>query len=423
MVKRHVFVIALAAAALVVACQIVAGIERVDKTPAAAVDASDVVTPPTGPTDPCPHENPPPISASEDDNVELPTFAVAIRTLDLLAKSDAGTTLGYDLDRVCTCNTSPLTFGLGKPACAPRGMDPKIQCDGEGGVDNQSALLFGLYDQPPLNINEAANVNDTIGDGHQTILLSISKYNGRANDREVLVGLLVSRGLRDAPATKPGCTSTLNAGTGEYTPAWCGDDAWSITRASTLSGTKLPARTAKGYVTNYRLVANVLNGDTVVPFGPTAIGLGDAIFTGQIVPLDTSLKPRDGSKPPTAGEERLYAVDHAVMAGRLPVHDMLAVAGTFAVPFTDGGKHLCADNQFFVAQGIICSYLDLPTSAADDLDAAAPCNALSFAASFSAFPALVGDFYDPPPEPNECIPLADGGVPPTATAGATYDCP
>ena len=34
-----------------------------------------------------------------------------------------------------------------------------------------------------------------------------------------------------------------------------------------------------------------------------------------------------------------------------------------------------------------------------------------------------GDFYEPPPDPNECLPTADGGPPPAATPGVTYDCP
>jgi hypothetical protein len=423
MVKRAL-VATLALGALAVACQIVAGIERVDKVTAQS-DASDAVAPPgpDGPTDPCEHVEPANAPATDDDTTELPTFFVALRTIDLLAKNDAGTLLGYDLDHVCTCDTRPLTFGAGRPACAPRGMDPKIQCDEDGGIDNQSARLFNLYDQPPLSINNAADINNQIADGHQTIVLSIAKYNGRANDRDVLVGLLVSRGLRTQPAPSPGCTSTLNAGTGEWKPAWCGDDAWTITRASTLAGTMIPARTARAYVSNYQLVADVANGDTVVPFGPTAISLGDAVFTGRIVPLGTDLQPRDGTKPPAAAEQRLYRIDDALMSGRLAVHDMLAVAGTFAVPNTDAGRHLCADNQFFLVQAGVCSYLDLPASPADDLDAAAPCNALSFGASFTAFPVLEGDLYDPPPDVNECLPLADGGPPPASKPGVSYDCP
>src|SRR6185369_13784486 len=122
-------------------------------------------------------------------------------------------------------------------------------------------------------------------------------------------------------------------------------------------------------------------------------------------------------------EERLFSMDKAVMAGRLPVHDMLAVSGTFIVPNSDGGRHLCQDNNFFLLQGAICSYLDLPVSATDDLDAGAPCNAISFGAAFTAFPALLGAFYDPPPDPNPCLPLPDGAPPPASKPGVSYDCP
>ncbi len=431
MVTRKVAAGALALGTLVVACQIVAGIERVDKV-AAPVDAADVAPPPPppAPTDPCAHTRPVDAPDANDDDTELPTIFVAVRTLDLLARDDAGASLGYDLDGVCTCDMRPNTKADGSITCAPRaGADPMATCDDPGGIDNQSTKLFELYEQPPLDINQAADVGKQIASGHETVLLSIAGYNGRANDKEVLVGLFPSAGVRAQPQSaangQPGCTSVLNAGTGEWTPAWCGDDDWTVTTKSVVIASKpvVALRTAKGWVTDYHLVVNVQNGDTIIPFGASAVALGDAVFTGRIVPLGTDLQPRDGSRPPMPSEQRLYRVDDAVMAGRLKVHDMLVVAATFATPKSDAGGHLCTSDLFLLAQSQICQNLDIASSTGQDLVVSKPCDALSFAAKMTAFPVLEPDFYDPPADPNECLPLGDGGPPPAAKPGVTYDCP
>ncbi|HEY8079745.1 MAG TPA: hypothetical protein VIF62_36695, partial [Labilithrix sp.] len=243
-----------------------------------------------------------------------------------------------------------------------------------------------------------------------------------------LVGLFPSQGVRSEPASaaagQAGCTSLMDPISGEWTPAWCGDDDWTIPTTAAVVKDKpiIAIRTAKGWVSNYQLVVNVENGDTIIPFGPTAVALGDAVFTGRIVPLGTDLQPRDASRPPTVAEQRLYRLDDALMAGRMKVHDMLTVAATFPTPKGDGG-HLCTSDLFFLAQSSICQNLDIASTTGQDLVVSKPCDALSFAAKMTAFPVLEPDFYDPTPDPNECLPLGDGGPPPSAKAGVTYDCP
>ncbi len=426
MVRRKLAVLALSLGAFAAACQIVAGIQRTDKI-AGPVDASDAPStppPPTAPLDPCAHAGPGDLPAADDDEVELPEFLLAVRSLDLIARNDAGTALGYDLDGVCTCDSRPFTADDGGLACAPRkGATMKDQCDDEGGIDNQSTRLFEAYNQPGLDINNSADINNSIANGHQTILISLSKYNGRANDREVTAGIYVSGGLRAQPPSKPGCPVSMQSPDGEWTPTWCGDDAWSIRPDSVFLQTKplVPLRTGKAFVRDYALTIRVDGAETVVPFGATTVQLGDAIFTGRLVPLATDLTPRDKTRPPTTDEQRLYRLDDGIMAGRMPVHDMLVVTSTFVTPKSDGG-HLCTSDLFFLAQQYICQYLDIPASSNQDLNTALPCGALSFAAGFTAFPVLDGDFYTPPPSPNECLPV-DGGPPPAALKGVSYDCP
>ena len=102
--RRRLAAFAFALASAGLACQIVAGIERVEKVPPApdSTPAEDV-TPPA--TDPCAHAAPPGAPAKtgapgEDD--ERPPFIVAVRTLNLIPEAGAPIP-GYDLDNVCTC--------------------------------------------------------------------------------------------------------------------------------------------------------------------------------------------------------------------------------------------------------------------------------------------------------------------------------
>jgi hypothetical protein len=72
----------------VVACQVVAGIEHVDKQQrGVALDASDTETGPTvaDASDPCAHVRPPPPPANDDAPAEeIPPFYLALKTIKLI---------------------------------------------------------------------------------------------------------------------------------------------------------------------------------------------------------------------------------------------------------------------------------------------------------------------------------------------------
>src|SRR3954470_21935545 len=186
--RRALFVAAVLGIAGV-ACQVVAGISRVEQTdppPDSAPEAAPEAGPPP---DPCAHVLPPAMPETDDDpNTSIDEFYLALRSVTLVAP--VGQTIGFDLDGVCSCDDRAQAARDGGQSC----QTPKKFCDADGGVDNQMATFASDFG-PLIDIDKAANVNARIQRGQQTSLIVISKYNGRANDREVAFGLFTSDGI------------------------------------------------------------------------------------------------------------------------------------------------------------------------------------------------------------------------------------
>jgi hypothetical protein len=413
--------------AVAAACQVIGGIDRVakeDPPPPAADAAADA--PPPVPADPCAHAALPPKPAVDDaplDPDQLPPFLLAVESLNLIPTDAAGAVRGLDLDGVCTCDPRPFTFGDGGAACQPR-AGGVVACDLDGGADNQGGVLFQQYDKL-LDVNAGAGIDEDIQAGRQTLLVTLVGYNGRANDREVDVGLMLSQGIAAQPPDAPGCTSTFDPSSGTWSATFCGSDAWTIVKTSAL-GTNhppIPIRTGRGWVNDYELVVSIGGGDVPVPFGSLVVDVAQASLTGKLVPLGADLQPRDGSRPPKPEEQRLYRLDGALVVGRLPGSELLAVVGSFAEP-GGGGRRICQDDAYFEPiKGEICKQLDIARTSERDLDQSVACDAISFGAAFDAFPALDGDYVEPKESPNVCRPSGDGGAPDAAAPGVSYACP
>jgi hypothetical protein len=415
--------------AVAAACQVIGGIDRVAKEdpPPPSGDAAVDAAPPAPPADPCAHARPAPKPETDDaplDPDQLPPFLLAVETLNLIPTDAAGAVRGLDLDGVCTCDPRPFTFGDGGAACQPR-AGGVVACDLDGGADNQGGLLFRQYDAL-LDINAAAGIDDEIRAGRQTLLVTLVGYNGRANDREVDVGLMLSQGIAAEPPQTPGCASTFDASSGRWSATFCGSDPWTIVKTSAL-GTNhppVPIRTGRGWVNDYELVVSIGGGDVPVPFGSLVVDVAQASLTGKLVPLGEDLAPRDPSVPPKPTEQRLYRLDGALVVGRLPASELLAVVGTFTEPGSGGARRICEDQAYFdPIKGEICKQLDIARTSERDLDQSVACDAISFAAAFDAFPALDGDYVDPKESPNVCRPAPDGGAPDAAAPGVSYACP
>lgn len=411
---RRMAVVVTAVGAFAAACQLVAGIERVDKTVAAAdvsTDASDEAPVTTG-RDPCEHASPPgPPSLDDDPTHELPPIVLAMKRFSL--KDDTNLQPGFDLDKVCTCDTRPGTADGGLSSCVRKG---EVVCDADGGVDNSFATTARSFDVGAFDIDKFAGVNDSIELGRGGGLFIIRKYNGRANDLEVEVGLVGSFGLRTANC--PG--SVLDdAGTGNYTPGWCGDDVWTYDANGMIGG--FPVAFGAGYVHDYHLVVP-LDRSATVPFGDIGLSMNAPIFVAKLVPLDVDMTARDPSMPPTPSQERFYAIEEGLIAGRVTASDLLAAAGAANTPSAFGQGFVCqTPGVYELVRAQICSALDIAQSPKLDFQPGYACDAISMTIRFAAQPARLGDAYNPAGIPNPCA-AVDGGPIDSGNSLTKYGC-
>lgn len=405
----------------VVACQLVAGIERVEKADPAPPEAGpDLFVPDAAVPDPCLHVRPPPAPAVDDaPNDSLEPFYLALREVTLVPKGSEPV-LGFDLDNACTCDTRPGAAFDGGPSCT---SSRRVRCDSDGGVDNQVAI--GLRDYSGfIDIDKAASINDRIASGEQTSILVVSKYNGRANDSDVKFGVFTSEGIRDGSP----CPGAVTAANGFTTPGWCGEDNWTASSSSVDVGGSgiVPKSVGTGYVTNYQFVVE-LNSPASVPFGGYRLTLGSPISRGRLVPLNDKLEVVDTSNGPALDQIKHWRIDDSVIAGRVPVSELLAALGTVNTPGDAGGgpkPPLCTQpDTFNLLKATICDQIDVNASKLLDFIPNASCDAISVAIGLTAGSVRVTRTEPAAATTNVCYPTADGGGPMAGPSNVDYQCP
>jgi len=416
--KRAFVALALGISFPVVACQVVAGIERVEKVPFVPADASPVdaggdADTDTGIPDPCAHSRPsgrPPVD--DDPTTELPMFVVALSSFQMTGLSDAGTP-AFDLDGVCTCDDRPGAARGGASACK---STRSPACDLDGGGDNQAVSAFDLLASLSPE-NPLANTNERIGGGRQTLLVFIRRYNGKANDLEVEVGLALSEGI-----FTQGCpSSVLDPTDMRWSAGWCGSDPWTISSVGTTAG--LPTTFSTGHVSDYRLVVELDRG-VELPIGESPLVLGSPLAAAKLVPLGEDLKPRDPTRPTTELEKRLWRLDEGVLAGRLAATDLLAGLGMLLGPeVDDAGRRIpiCRLSMYTLVKVQICDNVDIAKSNRLDNQPDYPCDAVSTAIGFTGLPSVTGGPYTEPLGDNPCTPV-DGGPRDPSPYVKRYSC-
>ena len=367
---------ALGGLAFAAACVSLSGLSGGDGAPAlleAGAEAAPLEA--AAPADPCSHATIPPPPAKDDDPTgQVPTLVLAVRDESVSGTVDGGAPIGFDLDGVCTCFPEMTTAHGGSPSCiAPEGGTPA--CDGDGGVDRQISALLAAYTVPT---GGAAT-------GGRTLLLKITKYNGRANDREVFVGFIASPGIFDST----GCPGADDAGASPYLPTWKGCDLFALDESSVLPGTNEPLSYLPAYVTDHVLVVPPAAQPVLFDVGNTSLVVSGSLLAARLVALDSLLQAIE--PPPAVGT--LFRME-GTAAGRVRTTDALrAIAKGQAI--SDGGP-LCGFPNFYnsVKRTFICPSADIATSPADDFKNAG-CDALSLALAFTADPAQLGDARKP----------------------------
>ncbi len=381
----------------IIGCQVVAGIERVDKVAAGSAGTDSGANGEGGPgkedtgvpsNDPCKHAFPADPPAKDDDpGTELPAFYLALKTITVTNPQ------GFDLDNVCTCDSRPNTAQGGRSSCTPKQKNK--DCDGDGGTDNSGATLFSALPFQPGNSLDDQITND-LTEGRQGLLLYIQGWNGKPNDLDVHVGVVVSQGVKDPT----GCGGTPT-GKNHYPPQWCGQDRWTYQTGAIDPG-NTPHFLAPAYVSGNQLVFRS-PGKATLFFGNATLGFNAPIMAGTLA--------KSGSGYTLVG----------ALAGRIESSDLLAAAGQFTDPENRGDpdtgagrKYICENTIVYsVISSTICGGRDIIRDPKLDFQDIA-CDSVSTSIGFTAEPAVLGA-EEPAPGANDnpCTPANHGA----------YTCP
>ena len=380
-VRRSVLAVALTAIALSAACASLVGLSGGSATEASEGGVDGGLGAETAPSDPCAHAAPPPPPDTDDDPTgQISPVFMTVREFIITGGGDAGPARGFDLDGVCTCSKAPGTAMGGAASCVPPDGGAVV-CDEDNGVDRQLSAISEGYPQVLRGVSPDV--------GGPSLLLRITGYNGRANDKQVFVAIYPSVGIRD----KSGCGSP-DAGGPPYAPTWTGCDKWTVRSAYVLpaSGTEEPLLLLPAYVNQYRLVLS-RSAKTVPLVGNGALlPLSGATLTGKLVPVGADMQP----VVPRPAVGALFRLEEGLIGGRASTVDMLR-AFAEGQAAADGGP-LCGSFPFFetLKATFLCPNVDLMAKPSDDFTNQT-CNAISFSVGFYAQPAMMGAIADPAP--------------------------
>jgi hypothetical protein len=388
------------AALHVVACHIILGLGderfRVDTSDGAAEGGSTCafsLVPP-----------PPPADTPSGDPSR--TFFLAMEKTNVSGRSDAGTIAGYDLDGVCTCDPRDRSIRAGKPSCLghPEPVVPGT-CDADGGVDNAVADVFTFFEG-------LASVGPSFFDGtglvcgDLNVLITITDYNGQANDSQIFVTLLPSFGIREPHdgGESDASIGCRNDGAAPFPPKFDGTDRWSV-RKGDLNSAGVPPQLFRAYVKDFQLVLDGRGKTSEFPLilGSTTVNVGTAVVTGRLVPLDergAELPVVNGAIQSNDGTAASFRLRDAILSGRTSVDDVLGRVGRVRVakgvdPYFCSGRNKPIYDLF---KDTICRAVDTVAEPTRDFTDA-PCDAVSIVLLFEAGPVQLGTEYDPPPSP------------------------
>ncbi len=328
------------------------------------------------PSDPCHHAKVVAAPVTDDDPTgDVGPVVLAVRSVSVAGALDGGGPIGFDLDGVCTCFPDPSTAHGAQPSCVPPDGS-MVACDQDGGVDRQLTNVIAGY---PLFFGGKSADN-----GGPSLVMTITKYNGRANDAEVFLAAFGSEGIFDAT----GCAGDPDGP--PFKATWQGCDKWTLDSRYVLPGTTEPTAYLTGYVTNHVLVARSSVKPLAFLAGNIALPIASAVVTARLVAVGPTFVPIE--PPPDKGDH--FQIEEGVLSGRVTTGD--ALRGLASQQADSDGGPLCGFPNFFTAvkTGFVCPNADITSSVAKDFTNA-PCDAISVAAAFSAFPAQIGAVRDP----------------------------
>ena len=258
----------------------------------------------------CALHRPPPRPSTEDG---APVAEVVFALRDFrLDQGDDWSTIGYDLDGLCSIAPSPVV------ECLPPAASGAAELDGAGGIDN----AFG-HQIAPLILTVMPDLGEHLHDEHAkgagNFVVTLRGWNGERDDPRVEA--IVSQAVFAAPALPDGGRpdveipdagfSKADGGVPPPEPVWDGRD-WFWVRAETYAGgdpSRPLLRDDNAYVAGGELVIRLAERVPLVFASSTAERGTIMRLTDAMLVLELS---EDGTSVP-----------RATLAGRWPVSDLL----------------------------------------------------------------------------------------------------
>ena len=255
------------------------------------------------------HKPPPRPSVADGASIEDVVFALRDFRLD---QGDDWSSIGYDLDDLCSLPPSPVV------ECLPPAASGAAELDGMGGIDN----AFG-HQIAPLILTYMPDLDEHLYDEHAggagNLVVSIRGWNGEPDDPRVEA--IVSQAVFGAPALDDGGRppvvipdagfSKEDGGIPPPTPAWDGRD-WFWVRAETYASgdpTRPLLRDDNAYVAGGEVVIRLAERVPLVFASSTAARGTIMRLTDAVLVLSLAA---DGS-----------TVRRGTLAGRWPTSDLL----------------------------------------------------------------------------------------------------
>jgi hypothetical protein len=346
--------------------------------------------------------------AASDPGPDLSPIYFAVSRLRAgTTKDDAALTpddnawqdIGFDLDKQCTrsatCEVDQMQ--INDRSCANSNLTP---FDGNQCRDNEIGKLLKVASMSPT-VGEYFGINERdwsceLHRGGFTILFKISRYNGRANDRDVKLDMYTSTGLQKLPTWS--CRSSIDTplAVDWYNRAsWLSTDPWKIAQRSIDPAAPEPtdpnevknatASDVAAFVRGGYLYAELpdgaefwLNGENTAIPGTRQV-MHRAVLVGQLI----------------RGQDDLWTIDHGIL-------EFVTSPGEMLRSFQEIGycDNMC--ESFFQLRNYLNTHQDTLTGTSETLPTT-PCNGLSVAFDLKArqATALARD-VTPVQAPTEC---------------------
>jgi hypothetical protein len=328
----------------IVGCHVVLGLDGPEGSeplpfqPRPGDGGADVAPEATLPKDPCAPGAPPAVPDQDDEaTAKLAPLYFVLRDQSF-TRPDGGLA-GIDVDRFRTCAAQD-TWAKSSASCVSKTGD--ASCDLTScGEDNG---LGALAQATGANLLASNDIEMERGSG--ALLIYLDDYNGKLNDRSVRVGFARGIGITadlGCDGLPRGLSSSSNsnrlfdkdggAALPIFPSAHDGCDRWLLSReeVTIVQGAPAPLRLSTAYVNDGVLV---MREAVIAPFGTgsTSIDVAAPFLQARLVV--------DGD----AGVNSRFRLTDLVIAGRMPVAQLIPSFGTFTGP----GGLLCKNKETYV---------------------------------------------------------------------------